>query len=97
MESSMLDYCTSCIPSCIPFLTLLLPIFQGYGQYSRIYNINGGVAHGALLGSTLFQAFINDFPDDALLQIGIYTDDTTAYSSINGSALFEQVGPVPCI
>ena len=61
------------------------------GQSLTIYNINAGLPQGSVLGPTLFLAFINDLPDDVLSRIGIYADDTTVYSSINGSGQFEKV------
>ena len=35
------------------------------------------------MGPTLFLVFINDLLNDTLSGVGIYTDDTTVYSSIN--------------
>ena len=61
------------------------------GQSSTLYNINAGVPQGSVLGPTLFLVFINDLPEGALSKIGIYADDTTVYSSIGKSDVFEKV------
>ena len=53
--------------------------------------INAGVAHGLVLGPTLFLVYIDDLPDIALSRIGIYTGDTTAYSSIQTSDFFDKL------
>ena len=39
----------------------------------------------------LFLAYINDFPDGALSRIGIYADDTTAYSSMQTTDLIDRM------
>ena len=61
------------------------------GHSSPLYNINAGVPQGSVLGPTLFLVFINDLPDGALSRIGIYADDTTVYSSVGKSGVFEKV------
>ena len=43
------------------------------------YPVNAGVPSGSLLGCTLFLLYVNDLPDDAICNIGIYVDDTTLY------------------
>ena len=53
--------------------------------------MNTGVPQGSVLGPTLFLTFITDLPDDVLSRIGIYAEDATVYSSINGSGQFEKV------
>ena len=47
--------------------------------------------YGCPLGSTLFLVYINDLPDGALSRIGIYADDTTAYSGIQTSDFFDRL------
>ena len=61
------------------------------GQSSTPYEINAGVPQGSVLGPTLFLVYINDLPDGALSKIGIYADDTTAYSSIKTSDFFDRL------
>ena len=60
------------------------------GQSSTAYSLNAGVPKGSVLGPTLFLIFINDLPDDALSSIGIYADDTSAYSSIKTQHDFDR-------
>ena len=61
------------------------------GQSSPLFCINAGVPQGSVLGPTLFLVFINDLPDGILSRIGIYADDTTLYSSLGKSGIFEKV------
>ena len=61
------------------------------GQSSPLFCINAGVPQGSVLGPTLFLVFINDLPDGMLSRIGIYADDTTLYSSLGKSGIFEKV------
>ena len=49
------------------------------GKSSQEYLFNAGVAQGSILGPALFLLYINDFPDDVICNIVIYTDDTTLY------------------
>ena len=49
------------------------------GKCSQEYPVNAGVRQGSILGPTLFLLYINDFPDDVICNIAIYTDDTTLY------------------
>ena len=51
---------------------------------------NAGVPQESVLGPTLL-LFINGLPDEVLLRIGIYADDTTLYSSLGKSVFFEKV------
>ena len=50
------------------------------GKSSQEYPANAGFPQGSILGATLFLLYINDFPDDVISNIAIYTDDTTLYS-----------------
>ena len=43
------------------------------------------------MGPTLFLVFINDLPNEVLTRIGIYSDDTSLYSSLGKSGFFEKV------
>ena len=61
------------------------------GQSSPLFCINAGVPQGSVLEPTLFLVFINDLPDGMLSRIGIYADDTTLYSSLGKSGIFEKV------
>ena len=61
------------------------------GQSSPLYTINIEVPRGLVLGPTLFLVFINDLPDEVLEKIGIYADDTTLYSSLGKSGIFEKM------
>ena len=47
------------------------------GKSSQEYPFNAGVAHGSILGFTLFLLYINHLPDDVICNIAIYADDTT--------------------
>ena len=53
------------------------------------HDINAEVPQRSILVPTLFLVYTNDLPDDALSRIGIYADDTTAYSSIQTSDFFD--------
>ena len=47
---------------------------------------------GSILGLTLFLLYINDLPDDAICNYGIYADDTAAYSKCDQeSDLWQQL------
>ena len=50
------------------------------GTSSQEYPVNAGVLQRSILGSALFLLYINDLPDDAICDIGIYPYDTTLYS-----------------
>ena len=43
------------------------------------------------MGTTLFLVYINHLPDGSLSIIGIYADDTTAYSCIQTSDFFDRL------
>ena len=59
---------------------------------SQEYPVNAGVSQGSILGPTLFLLYINDFPDDVICDIVIYSDDTTLYSKCDqASGLWQQL------
>ena len=61
-------------------------------ESSQEYLINPWVPQGSIRGSTLFQLYINDLPDDGICNIAIYADDTTLYSKCDQSSdLWEQL------
>ena len=62
------------------------------GKSSQEYPVNAGVPEGSILGPTPSLLYINDFPDDVICNIAIYTDDTTLYSKSNqASDLWQQL------
>ena len=62
------------------------------GKSSQEYPFNAGVAHGSILGFTLFLLYINHLPDDVICNIAIYADDTTLYSKCDqASDLWQQL------
>ena len=62
------------------------------GKSSQEYPVNAGVPQCSILGPTLFLLYINDFPDDVICNIAIYTDDTTLYSKCDqASDLWQQL------
>ena len=80
------------------FLRILESVSQGHSlkvvlncQTSPLYITNAGVPQRSILGPTLFLVFINDLPDEVLSRIVIYADDTTLYSSLGKSGVFEKV------
>ena len=62
------------------------------GKSSQEYPINAGVPQGSILDPTLFLLYINDFLDDVICDIAIYTDDTTLYSKCDrASDMWQQL------
>ena len=62
------------------------------GKSSQKYPVNAGVPQGSILGPTLFLLYINEFPDDVICDINIYTDDTTlCFKCDQASDLWQQV------
>ena len=62
------------------------------GKSSQEYPVNAGVPQGSILGSTLFQLYINHLPDHVICNIAIYTDDTTLYSKYDqASDMWQQL------
>ena len=46
-------------------------------------SFNAGVSQGSFLGPTPFLLYLNNFPDDDICNIAIYTDDTTLNSEFD--------------
>ena len=62
------------------------------GKSSQEYPVNTGIPQCSILGPTLFLLYINDFPDDVICDIAIYTDDTTLYSKCDQTSdLWQQL------
>ena len=73
-------------------LFLLFIILDGFGKSSQEYPVHAGVSQGSILDPTLFLLYINDFPDDVICNIAIYTDDTTLYSKCHqASDLWQEL------
>ena len=61
-------------------------------EVSQECPVNAGVPQESIIGPTLFLQYINDFPDDAICNIVIYTADTTLYSKCDlASDLWQQL------
>ena len=50
------------------------------GKSSQEYPVNSGVPYGFIRGTTLFQIYINDLPDDVICNIVVYVNETALYS-----------------
>ena len=62
------------------------------GKSSQEYPVNAGISQGSIVGSTLFQLYINDLPDNVIYNIAIYADVTTLYSKCDqASDLWQQL------
>lgn len=54
-------------------------------EYSSIsFPLNDRVTQGSILGHTLFLTFIYEFLDISSSQVGIYSDESTNHTSLNG-------------
>ena len=62
------------------------------GKSSQEYPVNAGVTQESILRPTLYLIYINDFPDNIICTIAIFTDDTTLYSKCDQvSDLWQQL------
>ena len=62
------------------------------GKSSQEYPVNAGVPQDSRLGPTLFLLYINDLPDDVIIDIAIYADDASLYSKCDwASDLWQQL------
>ena len=50
------------------------------GKSLQEYPVNAGVPQDSTLGLTFSLLYINDFPDNVICDIAIYTHDTTLYT-----------------
>ena len=56
-------------------------------QHSKWANIEAGVPHGSILGPLLFLIYINDLPDNLILNSKLFADDVSHFSVINDKNL----------
>ena len=62
------------------------------GKSSQEYPLNAVVPQGSILSPTLFLLYINDLPDDVIINIAIYADNTTLSSKCDqASDLWQQL------
>ena len=60
------------------------------GKSSQEYPLNAGVLQGSILRPALVLLYINDLPDNVILNIAIYANDTTAYSKCDQASDLRQ-------
>lgn len=56
------------------------------GHPSRSFHPSPSVSQGSTLGPTLFLIYISNFSDVISYQLGIYTDETSIYSSLSSKS-----------
>ena len=62
------------------------------GKSSQGYSVNAGVPQGSIPVPTLFLLYIKDLPDDVILNIAIYADNTILCSKCDqASDLWQQL------
>ena len=49
-----------------------------------------GVPQGSILGLTLFLRYVSDLPEDVIVDIAIYADDTALYSKCDQASDLRQ-------
>ena len=75
-------------------LFLLFSIIDGVEWFwmENLHTVDADVLQGSILRPTLFLLYINDLPDDVILDFVIYVDDTTLYSKCDqASDLWQQL------
>ena len=75
-------------------LFLLFSIIDGVEWFwmENLHTVDADVLQGSILRPTLFLLYINDLPDDVILDFVIYVDDTTLYSKCDQTSdLWQQL------
>ena len=75
-------------------LFLLFSVIDGVEWFwmENLHTVDADVLQGSILRPTLFLLYINDLPDDVILDFVIYVDDTTLYSKCDqASDLWQQL------